>query len=247
MTGRPLDGRRVATTRDEPGRLDSLLAGLGADVVHVPLIEIADPPDPDLARAREHIDEHLDRYDWVVVTSKHGARRVADAVTRHPGVALAAVGTATADILAAAGRPVDVVPARQTAADLVAAMPSPPASGARVLVAQADRADTTLVDGLRALGYVVDAVVAYTTRLRAPTAAERRALERADAVAFASGSAATAWAEAVGSWTPPCVVAIGPSTASAASAAGLQISAVAADHSVEGLADAIVAATRDLP
>ena len=42
---RPLHGRRVVTTRDEPGELDRLLAEAGADVVHVPLIEIAEPED----------------------------------------------------------------------------------------------------------------------------------------------------------------------------------------------------------
>ena len=42
---RPLSGRRIVTTRDQRGRLDTLLASAGADVVHVPLIAITDPPD----------------------------------------------------------------------------------------------------------------------------------------------------------------------------------------------------------
>lgn len=229
----PLAGRRVATTRDEPGRLDALLAALGADVVHVPLIEIGDAPDGALAAALHRLDD----VDWLIVSSKHGAARVADAVAAHPRLRTAAVGTRTASLLAAAsGRPVTVVPDRQTAADLVAAMPEPADTARRVLVAQADRAADALVAGLCRRGYDVTAVDAYVTRLRTPTAAERRALTAVDAVAFASGSAAEAWAATIGDWTPPHVIAIGPATADAARKAGLQVTAVAADHSVEGLA-----------
>lgn len=235
---RPLAGRRVATTRDRPGRLDELLAERGAEVVHVPLIEVVDAPGTALADAVAR----LHTFDWLVVTSHHGAQRVGAAVAGHPRLRTAAVGTRTAAVLGdAGGRPVTVVPTRQTAADLVRAMPDPDPGSCRVLVAHADRADATLADGLRARGYDVEAVVAYHTRLRAPTARERTALESVDAVAFASGSAARAWAEAIGAWTPRHVVAIGPSTARAADDVGLQVTAVAADHSVEGLAGEITA------
>ena len=64
MTG-PLAGRRVATTRDRPGRLDEILARLGATVVHVPLIEVVDAPGDDLAEALDRLAE----FDWVIVTS----------------------------------------------------------------------------------------------------------------------------------------------------------------------------------
>ena len=229
---RPLAGRRVATTRDRPGRLDVRLAELGAEVVHVPLIEVVDAPGDELSDALARLDD----VDWVIVTSQHGAARVADAVAAHPRLRLAAVGTRTADVLvAASGRPVDVVPERQTAADLVDAMPDPTPGADRVLVAHADRAERTLVDGLRDRGFDVRAVVAYLTRLRAPTPDERAALASVDAVALASGSAARAWAAALGTWTPPQVVVIGPSTARVARELGLQVTAEAADHSVEGL------------
>lgn len=236
------------TTRDEPGRLDSLLAAEGADVIHVPLIEITGPAD----EGRE-LDDALGTLDgaaWLVVTSRHGARRVAAAAARHPAVRLAAVGTATARVLErSVGRRVDLVPDRQTAADLVAMMPSHAdhAEHELVVVAQADRADATLAEGLTARGWTVRAVTAYATRLRMPTPAERAAALRSDALAFASGSAATAWAEAIGSTTPPVVVAIGPTTAAVASDAGLQITHVAADHTVEGLAEAVVNALATRP
>jgi uroporphyrinogen-III synthase len=239
---RPLAGRRVATTRDTPGRLDSALAALGADVVHVPLIEIVEPIDGGAALAGALAE--VERYDWVVVTSRHGAVRVAAAVGGVPGVRTAAVGRTTeAALRARIARDVDVVPARHTAADLVAAMPEPGRAG-RALVALADRAAPTLVDGLRGRGYEVDAVVAYRTRLRRPSPAESAALRSVDAVTFASGSAAEAWAVAIGAWVPPAVVAIGPTTAEAARQAGLAVTAVAADQTTDGLAAAVVAALR---
>lgn len=235
MTGpaRPLAGRRIATTRDQPGRLDLLLSELGAEVVHVPLIEVVDAPGTELADALTRLDD----VDWVVVTSQHGAARVAGAIAGNRRLRTAAVGTRTAEILAGAiDRPVTVVPRRQTAADLVEAMPDPRSDGERVLAALADRAESTLVDGLRARGYAVRTVVAYVTRLRTPSAAERAALADVDAVTFASGSAVRAWVDTIGTWTPPHVVVIGPTTARVARQNGLQVTAESADHSVDGLA-----------
>lgn len=234
----PLRGRRVVTTREQPGRLDELLVELGAEVVHVPLIRVGPPADGGTALAAAL--GRLDRFDWVVVTSRHGADRVGPAVRgavdRGATVHTAAVGTATAAVLAGhLGRPVDLVPRVQRADALVSAFASQPA-GARILVAQADRAEPTLVDELVSLGHHVEAVVAYATSLRSPTADERAAMLAADAVAFASGSAARAWADAVGPATPPVVCVIGPTTERVARAAGLDVTAVADVHSVEGLA-----------
>jgi uroporphyrinogen-III synthase len=236
----PLGGCRIVTTRDEPGELDELLAARGADVVHVPLIEIAEPSDggAGLAAALATLADA----DWLIVTSRHGAARAGDAAARCPHLRLAAVGTRTAaELSRRAGRAVDVVPTRQTAEGLLAVMPDA-GRQARVVVAHADRAEPTLVDGLLARGYTVVPAVAYRTLLRVPTPDQRAAALAADAVAFASGSAAEAWAEAIGADTPLRVVAIGPTTAAAAARHGLRVTHVAAEHSVPGLVAAIEAA-----
>jgi uroporphyrinogen-III synthase len=238
--GSPLRGRRVVTTRDEPGELDRLLAEAGAEVVHVPLIEIADPLDGG-AELRAVLGA-LDAVEWVVVTSHHGATRVGAALARHPGVRTAAVGTRTAaELERLAGRPVDVMPARQTAADLLEAMPRD-GNGKVAVVAHANRADPALAVGLSALGYRVRPVVAYRTLARTPSPHELAAAVGADAVAFASGSAAQAWHAAIGHATPAVVVAIGPTTEGAARACGLDVTHVAEDNSVPGLVAAVIAA-----
>lgn len=234
----PLSGRRIVTTRDERGRLDSLLAEAGADVIHVPLIAIKDAPDGGAALALALAE--LGSFEWLVVTSRHGAQRVGPEAERHPSVRLAAVGTRTANELAElAGRRPIVVPSRQTASALVDAMPHAVDGGRRVLIVQADRADDVLAAGLGARGFEVTTVVGYSTQLRRPSDRERRAALAADAVAFASGSAALSWADTFGTAAPPVVVAIGETTRDAAVAAGLDVTHVAGDHSVEGLATEI--------
>ena len=232
---RPLAGRRIVTTRDEPGELDRLLEEHGADVVNVPLIEIADPPDGGAALLRELA--RLDEYDWLVVTSRHGATRVVAAAQR-ARVRTAAIGTATADVLAGGiGRPVDLVPPVQSGPALVEAFPP---GRWRVLVAQADRATAVVADGLAARGCEVVACTAYVTRLRTPSAAEAAAATSADALALASGSAAQAWSDAIGTAVPPVVAAIGPATAAVAADVGLKVTAVATDHSLRGLVQVLV-------
>jgi uroporphyrinogen-III synthase len=240
MSAQPLVGRTVVTTRDEPGRLDALLVAAGATVVHVPLIEIVDADDGGAA-LRIALDS-LAEVDWLIVTSVHGARRVGAAAAQFPQLRLAAVGTRTARELAElAGRVVDVIPARSTAVDLCAAMPDPRV-GERVLIAQANRAQSTLRDGLTDKGYDVTVVTAYVSNLRQPTVVEVDRAIAADAVAFASGSAATAWSQSIGTVTPKLVIVIGPSTAQVARSAGLKVTHVASDHSVEGLLSEVAAA-----
>lgn len=225
----PLKGRVVVTTRSRPGQLDRLLAEAGATVLHVPLIEIEPIPG---------IDVSLDGASWLVATSQHGAAAVGALARAHPEVRLAAVGTRTAEVLAdLAGRPVDLVPERQTAADLVAAFPR---GEGRVVAAVGDLSPG--VPGLDELGWTVDVYVVYRTHLRPPEPDVRAALLASDAVTFASGSAARAWAAAVGTATPPVVVVIGPTTEDVARELGVPVTHVAATFDVEGLAGAVVEA-----
>jgi uroporphyrinogen-III synthase len=228
---RSLDGCRVLVTRERPGDLAGLLESRGATVIHLPLIAVVDPVDGGRA-LREELSR-LDAYDWLVVTSPAGAERVGDAARSMPSLRLAAVGTATARVFRErSGRAVDLVPAAQRAqvlADtMIAEMPSPQ----RVLIAQADIAAPTLAAALQEAGHVVTTVTAYRT---VACHADDNAARDADAVLFASGSAVESWWRTFGAVTPPLVVAIGPTTAAVAHRLGLKVSAVAADHSLDGL------------
>jgi uroporphyrinogen-III synthase len=114
-------------------------------------------------------------------------------------------------------------------------------TGVRALVAQADLAAGDLGEALRAAGIEVVEVTAYSTSIAtgpvAPGtgATDAESTPAADAVLFASGSAVRGWVAAFGRQTPPVVVVIGPSTGAVASELGLDITGIAADHSVVGL------------
>lgn len=218
-----LAGRRIALTRPEPGPLAQRLTAQGVDVTHVPLIAIA--PATDGGAALEAALAALDSFDWLVVTSANGAERVGDAAAINPGVRMAAVGTATAAVLAQrAGRPVDLVPAKPSAEGLRREFPPGPG---RVLLAQANIAGDRLASGLRTLGHEVVAVEAYATILHPPGGEEIAELQRADAVVLASGSAVKALKAAGVSVVPGVIVTIGPRTADVARANGLTVAAVA--------------------
>lgn len=234
MTG-PLAGRRVAVTRPEAGELGERLDAMGATVVHVPLIEITEPADGGLA-LRQALGR-LAAFDWLVVTSANGARRAGPAAADHQHLRLAAVGPVTAGVLAeTAGRTVDLVPVVARAEGLLTEFPRAPA---RVLLAQADRARALLADGLAAMGHTVESVTAYRTAARVPTTEEVAELLDVDVVVLASGSAAEAWAEAVGDRSPAVVVAIGPVTASTAAQRGVDVDHVAASPDASSLSELV--------
>lgn len=231
----PLAHRRVVVVRADDGttRLADQLAAMGAEVVRVPLVELVDLVDE---RSITTALTGLGGGDWVAVTSPRGATRIGAALAAAGLVRVAAVGTATAAELPR----VDLVPERQSAAGLVAEFPRCSGSG-RVLVVQAAGGAPTLVDGLRALGWQVERLDTHESRPRVLDARQQLEVLRADAVVLTSGSQARAWAAALGGSTPPVVVVIGPQTAVDAEAAGLPVTAVATDHSVEGLVGTLIA------
>ena len=191
----------VASPSPGPSRARSAdrLAALGATVVHVPLIEIAEPPTAAPRCARR----------WPGSTRSTGSssrRPTAPAASgrgrgRHPVVRLAAVGPATAAALAAAaGRPVDLVPARRRRPRGC----SPSSRRRRPACSRPGRPGPAACSptGWPRRATHVESVDAYRTVVRRPDADEVDRLRTVDAVVFASGSAATGWVEALGAATP---------------------------------------------
>ena len=83
----------------------------------------------------------------------------------------------------------------------------------------------------------MESVIAYRTVARRPSPDEVTMLTSADAVLLASGSAAAAWAEAIGDVAAPPLIAIGPVTASDAAARGLTIAHVATSPDASSVSD----------
>ena len=221
-----LAGRKIVVTRaaEQADDLATLLQQSGAVPVVIPLIEIV----TDDAGVAQLAALDLATFDWLIVTSPNGAAHL---VERSVPTRVAAIGAATAEVLRAGGIDVGLVPAVQSATGLLEEFP---AAGS-VLLIQAANAEPTLAEGLRSKGTVVIVVAPYRTVAARVSAGQQLAALSADAVLFASGSAARAWADVFGDSTPPVVVAIGPQTAAAVTEAGLKVNVVATDHSLSGM------------
>ena len=247
----PLHGRRVLVTRraEQSSALVSRLRELGAEVLEVPLLEIAPPLD---VGPLDGALRSLDRYDWIAFTSANAVRAVADRVAaltitpRFPRTA--SVGPATTEAidehLPACG--IEREPLADFRAEGLLAAFTEDVRGRRFLLPVSDKAREVLADGLAARGAIVDRIVAYRT---VPPAGAGPALAAAlargvDVVTFASPSAVdnfVAIAPDRGRGVRAAV--IGPVTEARARAVGLEVVAVAEPSTAEGLVASVVRAT----
>jgi uroporphyrinogen-III synthase len=211
---------RVLLTRPRENVADlaDRLEQLGHAIVVQPLIA-TEPVGPAVVE--------MDGYDWVVVTSRVGARELARRARGAPKQ-LAAIGPGTAAELRRSGLEPDLVSRVSTQEGLLADLPRPPG---RVLFAGAEGARRLLVDELGA-----DFVPLYRTHALRPLE-----LPAADLVVLASPSAARAFG-ALHVDLP--AVSIGPETSAAARDAAVHVVAEARTHDVEGVIDAVILACR---
>lgn len=249
MTG-SLSGWRVLVPRpaDRGADLCALLAAEDAEPVSVPLISMQPVISAEFDRAIGELAAGA--FGWLGVTSAQAVSSVRDRATALgidpllPGVTrVAAVGAATARALREAGLRADLVAAGAgSGVDLVRSWPDP-APGDRVLLPQSQIARQELSDGLRGKGFDVRTVIAYRTvpRPPEPQLSAELAAGGFDAVLLTSPSTVTAL-PAVHPDT--VVVVIGPTTAAAARAAGLNPHCVADQPSARGLTDALVRFSR---
>ena len=241
---RPLLGRRVLVTRSagQSKGLVERLRARGAEVVLVPMVRIAAPDDP---RPFQDAVRSLGASDWLLLTSANAVRAVADAgVGLPPTLRVASAGPATTEAIRSL-LPGRAITAEATGAygseGLAHALALVNVAGARMLFPVSDVSPAALAGILRARGAKVDVVVAYRTV--APEGAGERLREAlelgVDAVTFASPSAVEAFALLGGAGCAVPVVVMGPSTGSAAQAAGFNVAATADAATGEGLAAAV--------
>jgi uroporphyrinogen-III synthase/uroporphyrinogen III methyltransferase/synthase len=203
MSALTLAGRRVLVTRalHQAGRFSRELSALGATAVEVPVIAIGPP------ESFEPLDEalkHLDRYDWLILTSSNTIERICNRASRFvvnpakaEGLKIAAIGGATAETAISYGFRVTVVPDAYLAESLVSAL-CEMVRGKRLLLPRAAVARDVIPDALRAAGAEVDVVEAYRNAMpeAAPEQLRQALAEGLDAATFTSSSSATHLAEA---------------------------------------------------
>ncbi len=158
---------------------------------------------------------------------------------------IAAVGTATAAALEPHGLVPDLVPEKFVSNEVAEALIGKfEMKGARIFLPQADLARPNLAQALMAEGASVDNIVAYQTvpAKEIPNVD----LSDIDAVTFTSTSTASNFinfvgCEAMQRFTEHGIVAsIGPVTTEAIRALGVPVELEAEEHTIPGLADALV-------
>ena len=250
LASAPLTGQRILLTRaKQEDAIARALRTAGAQVDALALTVSTPLESAKLDAARDRLADGA--YAWVVFSSWRAARAVVSALpqARSRGTRIAAVGQATARWVSDhAGVNADLT-GKGSAAALLECFPAP-SSGARpVLIPRSAAAPDTLPDGLRALGWSVEAVDAYTT-LPAGTddipdniAGNFRA-GHYDAAVLTASSQARALPPLLGLPPPSTrVVTIGAPTAATARRLGIAVAAQASsptpDAIVRALADAL--------
>ncbi|MHB8503533.1 MAG: uroporphyrinogen-III synthase [Candidatus Acidiferrales bacterium] len=250
----PLAGKTVVVTRAaaQSGKLAEALAARHAIVKLLPLVSFAPPEDfteMDAALAR------MDSFDWIIFTSANAVQAVERRRREHSGdpstilnhTRAAAVGPATAEEAEHAGFSVDYVATNHSGAGLAEELRAELA-GRSIFLPRSDRANADLPTALRRSGAVVTEVVAYRTL--PPNADDREKVIDSlkggvDGILFFSPSAVHNFLELVGRERLEALqgravmVAIGPATARALSAAGVQRIARAADTTTEAVVEAL--------
>lgn len=247
MNPAPLENLVVVVTRtaSQAPELVARLADLGARVLAVPVIAIA--PAADGGAGVDAAVGRIDEYDRIAIASPNAARALNDAVDRvgptGPLPPVACVGQATAAAVDAARFTVDVVAERAIAESLVQSIGPAPTQNrdAAVLIVAAEVTRPALADGLTQAGWRVDRVAGYRTVDAQISADTIAALDRADAITFTSSSTVERFVRLVGADSVPATVAcIGPITAATAVELGLNVTAVADAHTIDGLIDALL-------
>jgi uroporphyrinogen-III synthase len=234
VTSAPREGSDVA----------GLLEAQGAQVSFAPLIRIGPPPNQ---RDLQAWVDRADEFDWLIFTSAAGVE--AFARCRRSPVAdkrIAVVGPATAQaLLDQLGRTPDLMPERYCGEALADALVGRAHNGAKLLVYAAQDAMPALVLKLRAAGFYVEKVDAYTTVEAAPRDLQALVASN-DIVTLASPSAVRALVRGLGdsadeSLRGTLLACIGPVTLLEARRAGLHVEIVPESATLASLVDALCA------
>ena len=241
-----LVGVRIVITRaaHQAEELAAPLRALGAQIISLPLIEIAPPADP--APLREAA-RNVDQYDWIIFTSANAVEAFAAEqpfVESRP-VRIAAIGEATREAAEAREFHVSLIPKRYVAESLVEAFAAEQLAGSRILIPRAEVARDVVPELLRRRGAQVDVVDAYRNIIP-PDAAQRAAETFREPlpawVLFASSSAVDRLAAlcSIDVLRRVRIGAIGPVTSQTVRKHALTVDAEANPHNARGLVSAVV-------
>ena len=250
----PLCGKRVVVTRtrEQASELSNQLQSLGADVIELPTIRIADPTDK-----RDFAEAVVDapHYDWLIFSSPNGVRRfftaffaVYEDIREIGGARIAAVGPGTAAELRKYGLMVDVMPQKAVAEELIAEFDRKGdefggVANVTMLWVHGEQARRVIYDELMKRQAIVDECLAYSTvpETEDVSGAQSRLREEgADIITFTSSSTVRHFMEMKLPLPEGCRIAsIGPVTTATLAEYGLKPDIEAAAHTIPSLVEAI--------
>lgn len=253
---KPLFGKRVLITRSrqQASEFAQILEGLGAEPVEFPTIRMVDPQD---WSPLDTAIEQIETYHWIVFTSPNGVHGFVRRLFKNgkdirdlKGVKLGAIGPATARAVQEYGLKVDYQPEKYVTESIVEGFRrSGDLKGTRVLLPRADKARSLLPEELEKMGAEVSSVIVYRTLVEDPPS--RGVLDmlshgEVDVVTFTSSSTVHNFVKIVGKdrlrdiLESVEVASIGPITTETAEEMGIKVDITAEEHTVSGLAEAIV-------
>ncbi|OHD70079.1 MAG: uroporphyrinogen-III C-methyltransferase [Spirochaetes bacterium RBG_16_49_21] len=252
----PLFGKTIAVTRsrEQASSFSARLEEFGANVIEIPAIRIA-PPD-DTAAVFACI-EKIASYDWIIFTSANGVSyffkylfdRGFDS-RKLSGAKVCAIGPATAAGLMQMGVRPELVPEKYESQDIARSLISRgEVRGKSFLLPRADIAPKTLSETLTNAGAkAVDDLIIYRTvdedLSNRKDLLEMLSNKKLDLVTFTSSSTVQNFGKILRRYAPDeknalkCA-AIGPVTAEKAMELGFRVEIMAAQHTIEGLVEAI--------
>lgn len=250
----PLYGKRVVVTRtrEQASELSSKLEQLGADVIELPTIRIADPTDK-----RDFAEAVVDapHYDWLIFSSPNGVRRffqaffaVYEDIREIGGARIAAVGPGTAAELKKYGLMVDVMPQKAVAEELIAEFDRKGdefggVANVTMLWVHGEQARRVIYDELMKRQAIVDECLAYSTVPETEDlggAQTRLREEGADIITFTSSSTVRHFMALNLPLPKGCRIAsIGPVTTATLAEFGLKPDIEAEMHTIPSLVEAV--------
>jgi len=253
--GKPLFGHRVLVTREHSLGFEPL-AELGAELIEFHTVQIVPPESWDeLDRAIENIHT----YDWLILTSGNGVkyffRRLFEKnvdIRELKGVKICAIGSKTASMINSFGITVDLVPEKFKAEGLVRSFEEQyretGLKGVRFLLPRAEVAREVFPERIRELGGEIDVPPAY--RAVKPKTHGRRLKRflkegKITVATFTSAATFNNYIEMMGEdalslLKDVAIAVIGPVTAQAIEKAGLKVSIMPEEATIEAMVQEII-------
>jgi uroporphyrinogen III methyltransferase/synthase len=256
----PLFGQRIVVTRrpEQAGSFAQRLTALGAEVLQVPTIKLAEPTDrmPIVDALLE-----INSYEWLIFTSANGVHAFFDLFFKRfqdlrdiGGARIAAVGPKTAEALRALHLQVDLQPEEYVGKKIVAEFKKyQDIENVKMAILRAEVANPDLPEALMEEGAIVDDIPVYKTVAETEDrtgAAAQLAEEGADWVTFTSSSTVEHFharfdlPKLAKQFPQLKLASIGPETTKAIKALGLKPALEAKEHTTDGLIADLIKATQ---